>query len=260
MKLHYRTYGESSSKSLVILHGLFGLGDNWVSLARKLAKDYFVVVPDHRNHGLSPQSDDFTLELMSSDLAELIQDLNLENPVILGHSMGGKVAMHYVLEHQDDVSGLIVADISTRASYVRPEHKAIVDQFLNLDLSNFQNIQEIQSYLVENMSSPKLGFMVLKNIKREGNSFVWKLNIEGIYQNLYSVLAELDNEESYMNAVFFIRGGASDYIQEEDIAELHKNFPYAEVKTIENASHWLHADDPETFLDYVNQYLKLIRY
>lgn len=260
MKLHYKAYGDSSHKCILILHGLFGLGDNWVSIARKLAQTYYVVVPDHRNHGMSPHSDDFSLQKMSEDLGYLIEDLSLNQPLLLGHSMGGKVAMHFTLHNPDLVSGLIVADISTKESYVRPEHKEIVNQFMALDLSKFQNLQNLQSYLLNEMPNPKLAFMVLKNIRREGDKLSWKLNTLGITQNLESVLSALDIDDSYMNAVLFIRGGASDYIQDEDIAELQSNFPYAEVKTIDGASHWLHADNPELFYSYVIDYTKLIRF
>jgi pimeloyl-ACP methyl ester carboxylesterase len=260
MELHYKAYGEPSSKSIIILHGLFGLGDNWVSIARKLSSQYYVVVPDHRNHGLSPHTNDFSLSLMASDVKMLMESLGLSKPVVLGHSMGGKVAMHFALEYPDLISGLIVADISTKESYVRPEHQQIIDQFSELPLDSFSSLQEIQNHLITHLPSPKLAFMVLKNIKRKGDTFLWKLNVQGILNNISSIMQSIESDESYMNAVSFIKGGDSDYILEEDVAELQKNFPFAEVKTIKKASHWLHADNPEAFLMYVNEYLQLIRY
>ncbi|HQQ11758.1 MAG TPA: alpha/beta fold hydrolase [Bacteroidales bacterium] len=128
MKLFFRRYGRKGDQPLIILHGLFGISDNWVTFGRRIADEGFdVIIPDQRNHGLSPHSDVFNYLALTDDLTELIEDEQIINPILLGHSMGGKVAMRFTLEFPELVNRLIVVDISLKAYGDRPNHRNIIE-------------------------------------------------------------------------------------------------------------------------------------
>jgi len=254
MELFYREFG-SSNQTLVILHGLFGMSDNWVGLAKKFAETHHVVVPDLRNHGRSPHSPEFSLELMIEDLDELFQKLNIKNPILLGHSMGGRLAMNYCLESPEKVSKLIVADMSLRKGKLRPEHKAILGALSLVNLSNKKSYAEIERALSRFVKNKRRLQFVLKNIIKTDKGFVWKLNPGALVKNIGNVMPELVSENRYTSPTLFIRGGASDFVLEKDEAAIYEHFPNARIATMEGASHWLHADNPEEFARLVNEIL-----
>lgn len=255
MKLFYRTYGDSS-QCLVILHGLFGMSDNWVGIARKLSEKFTVIIPDLRNHGNSPDSEVFDFECMVEDLDELFDELKIENPIILGHSMGGKLAMKYTELGRREVKKLIVVDISMRNNTIREEHLAIIDSInsTNLDLCN--SVKEIESFLKINLQQDHLVLFVLKNIKRNlDGKYEWKLNLTGIEPNLNQIVGGFTLDSIYENNTLFIRGGNSDYILDSDIEPIKLQFPKALFRTIPAAGHWVHADNPTEFLTVVSEFL-----
>ena len=254
MELFYREFG-AGNQHLVILHGLFGMSDNWVGLAKKFALTHHVIVPDMRNHGRSPHSPDFNLELMMNDLDELFQKLNIYNPILLGHSMGGRLAMNYSLANTESVSKLIVADISLRKGEIRPEHKAILGALSQINLSNKSSYAEIEEDILLFITNKRRLQFVLKNIVKTDKGFGWKLNPDAIIRNISSIMPELKSENRFTKPTLFIRGGASDFVLEKDKPAIYEHFPNARIETMEGASHWLHADKPEEFVQLVKEFL-----
>lgn len=256
MKLFSIEIGSENKQSLIILHGLFGLSDNWYSIGKELSKNYRVIIPDLRNHGKSPESKEFGFEEMSGDLMELLKEKNIKNPILLGHSMGGKLAMYFTLKNQFDIKALIIADMHLRESQLRKEHYQIIDSIKETNPNEFSSYSEIKKHLANKMDNKKIAQLLLKNIKRDDNKYSWKLAIEYIEPNLKNISIPIDNDDAYYEAALFIKGGNSNYIIDTDKAQIEKVFPYSEIKEIPKASHWLHADNPKMFLEIVQNFLK----
>jgi pimeloyl-ACP methyl ester carboxylesterase len=256
MDLHKITLGNKENQSLIIIHGLFGLSDNWYSIGKKLAENYFVIIPDMRNHGKSPDSESFGIEEMASDLKELISQNELEKPIILGHSMGGKIAMHFALNQPESISSLIVVDMHTRESELRDEHFKIADCIKNTKLENFKSYSEISKHLEKEIGNKKIAQLMLKNIGKVSNNYKWKLNIENIEKNFQNITKSIETENSFYEASLFIKGGDSNYILESDKPLIEALFPYSEIVKIPGASHWVHADKTEEFMDIISDFLK----
>ncbi len=254
MNLFYREYG-TGDKYLIILHGLFGMSDNWVGLAKKFAETHHIIIPDLRNHGLSPHSSDFSISLILEDLDTLFLKLGIVNPVLLGHSLGGRIAMNYCLENEGKVPKLIVADMSLKAGKLRPEHETIMGAINSIELSKMHSISDIETELFKTISNTRRVQFVLKNIKRIETGYGWKLNFKSLINHIPDIMPELKSNNRYESPSLFIRGGASDYILKEDEAAIFKHFPNANIETIEGASHWLHADNPQKFVKLVTDFL-----
>jgi len=254
MKLFCRQFG--SGPPMVILHGLFGISDNWVSMARVLGGQYTVYVPDLRNHGQSPHSTMFNFNVLEDDLLELTEEYNLENIVLMGHSLGGKTSMYFALHHPQKIKKLVIVDISLRKSGVNTEHQALIDAMLGVDFSKVSARFDVEKHLVEKVPSRKIRQFLLKNVYwRDNKTLDWRLNLKAINENLLNVFETADIRSQYTGPVLFIRGGHSDYIRDEDIAELKNKFPGAVVKTIPGAGHWVHSDSPGEFLEALRAFL-----
>lgn len=254
MELFYREFGREKPDKLIILHGLFGMSDNWVTLAKQFAESYHVIVPDLRNHGRSPHSDEFSFELMMDDLTELMQKLEINHYTLLGHSMGGRLAMMYALEHPGRIDRLIVADMSLRKGKIRPEHKAILSVLSLVNLKDKKSYYEIEKTLKRFIRNERRVQFVMKNIARTEEGFRWKINPGALVKNIGKIMPELESEKQYHKPTLFIRGGESDYILEKDHPAIFKHFPNARIETIEGASHWLHADRPLEFIRIVREF------
>lgn len=251
MKLHYRKLGEG--KPLIILHGLFGSSDNWQTLGRKFAEDYTVYFVDQRNHGHSPNSDDFNYDLMAADLYELIQDLGLNKVNILGHSMGGKTAIRFAVDHSDLVDKLIIADISHK-SY--PSHHDQILKGLNeIDLSAIKSRGGADKILAKYVPEIGVRQFLLKNLYWvEKGQLGWRINIPVLTREINKVLSLITFDKINCQTLF-IRGGKSNYILESDYDMLTEKFPNASIHSIEESGHWLHAEAPEEFYNTVIQFL-----
>ncbi len=249
MKLFFRRYGEVGNQPLIILHGIFGNSDNWVSYGKRIADEGFdVIIPDQRNHGLSPHSDVFNYLAMTDDLVELIESENIHQPIILGHSMGGKVAMLFTLEYPELVKKLVVVDISLKAYGVRSQHLRFIEAMQSVDFTIYKSRQAIDDFLKQQIKEMRIRQFLMKNLHwREKDNLEWRLNLEGIGNNLDQMFDAIDTSVVFDNPALFIRGGASDYILAEDYPDIRTNFPQAEIITIEAASHWVHAEAPEQF-------------
>ncbi len=244
MKLFYRTLGEG--EPLFILHGLFGSSDNWMSLGRKFAKHFQVVIVDQRNHGQSPQSDDWDYDVMAADIHHLATELGFNEIILLGHSMGGKVGIAIADKYPGFLKRLIVADIAPKYYPIR--HRIFIDGLSSINLEQLESRQEADIQLANYIPEPGIRQFLLKNLDRDHvNGYSWKINLKVIGNHLENVGAATIPVEKITIPVLFIRGINSNYVTDEDILEIRKHFTNSKVESIGNAGHWLHAEQPEAF-------------
>ncbi len=254
MKLFYRKFGEGPP--LIILHGLYGSSDNWVTIARSLSDIFTVYLPDQRNHGQSPHSEIHDYDSMRDDLFELVTDLKLKKIFLAGHSMGGKTAISFAIRWPEMIYGLLIADISPFTSEKSNsrgynQHLKILSTILSLDLSMIKSRAEAELFLKKNIEEEKVRGFILKNLGRiDGNGFAWKLNAPSLLDNLDRIMEPIDMKEAMVQPVtgfpvIFLRGSDSDYLPPEDINGIRKVFPAAEFHEIAGSGHWVHADRPD---------------
>ena len=241
---------------MVILHGLFGMSDNWDTLARRFASSGFdVIVPDQRNHGRSGHSQAHSYLAMADDLLEMLDELSLDKIILLGHSMGGKTAMQFSLEHHDRVKKLVVADISPDSGS-HNQHNELINIMLSVPLHELSSRQQVEKLLEEKIQSERIRLFLLKNIYwKDKTNLGWRVNLEVISDKLDEVFRTIDHPFSYMKPTLFLRGELSPYISESDNPRIRELFPLATIETIKNASHWLHADNPDDFFNAVLQFM-----
>jgi pimeloyl-ACP methyl ester carboxylesterase len=254
MKLFYREFG--NGPYLIILHGLFGSSDNWVSIAKKLSDSYTVILPDQRNHGNSPHSDIHTYESMRDDLYELTETLSIDKFFLAGHSMGGKTAVAFALKWPEMLNGLLIADISPFRVEDKDRtefnvHEKILKAMLTLDLSKISKREEaVEALRQYDLPEYTIGF-ILKNLQRTGKkSFLWKINPTALLSNMDNILKGVERSSVFSNQVtgfpvIFLKGEKSTYLSQEDFNDIRKMFPAAEFTEIKNAGHWVHSDNPE---------------
>ena len=254
MNLFFRKTGDG--KPVVILHGLFGMTDNWQSFAKSLAnKGYAVFTIDLRNHGQSFHNETFNYRVMAEDLYQFFSDEKIDNPSIIGHSMGGKTAMQYAFLHEDQINRLVVVDIAPR--YYLPHHHAVLEALKAVDLSKIKSRKEAESVL----DIFKLDFgtkqFLLKNLfwKTETN-LAWRFNLPVIEKNIEEVGKEITSQEPFIKPALFIRGDQSNYIKDSDLEHIKMLFPVAKLITAPKAGHWVHADNPGWLLEEVLVFLK----
>ena len=249
MELFFRKFGHEGDQPLIILHGLFGVSDNWVTFARRIAMEGFeVFIPDQRNHGQSPGSGNFNYLALTDDLFEFIDEHEIEQPMLLGHSMGGKVVMHFSLKNPELIKKLVVVDITLKAYPPRTQHKQIIRAIRQINLDGMKNRRQVEDQLVAIIADQRIRQFVLKNLHRNAqNHFEWRLNIDGIETNLDDMFDAIQTKETFNKPALFIKGGVSDYILLEDFDAIRKNFPHAEIVTIAGSSHWVHVEAPERF-------------
>ncbi len=257
MELFYRDFGKPGDKTLIILHGLFGMSDNWMSIARLLAdKGFYVLAPDQRNHGRSGHSKVFNYTAMVDDLFEFMDARGVGSSYLLGHSMGGKTAMQFSLDYPELTDGLIVADISPAKSSHGSAHTTIIDSLLEIGVENYGSRREVAKALAGIVENDRLRMFLQKNLYRKDKSSLgWRINLEAVRDNLDEVFSPVSHDTTFKKEVLFLRGGRSDYIPDDDIDLIKKIFPRSSVRTIEGASHWLHAEKPREFLQEVVSFL-----
>lgn len=255
MQLAYRKYGEG--QPLLILHGLFGQSDNWNTLAKRFGDQGFEVYTiDQRNHGLSPHSDVFTYEAMADDIHEFIETRQLQNPILLGHSMGGKTAMFFALKYNGVLNKLLVADMSPRA--YEPHHDAVLEALNKVDFSTITTRKEAEAVLSQYISDFGTKQFLLKNIywvDDASGKMNWRFNLPVITKNYKQILAEVPHAVSEVNTLF-LRGEKSSYVTNIDLPEIESRFPNYQLQTIANAGHWVHAEQPDAFFNDVIRFIK----
>ena len=254
MKLFYKKTGEG--KPLIILHGLFGLSDNWATLSKTFSeKGFCCYLIDQRNHGKSPHSENFTYELMAEDLLELMNDEKINTAEIIGHSMGGKTAMFFALKHSDRIRKMIIADMSPK--YYAPHHQVIFAALKSIDILNLTSRKEAEEKLRNALSDEATIQFLLKNLYwREDKRLAWRFGFLEIEKNVEEIGKALTADSVINIPVLFLRGERSGYITKSDEIEIKRIFPLAEIKTVPDAGHWIHAENPGGFMEMVLEYLK----
>lgn len=252
MDLYYHSRG--NGKVLIILHGLFGNSDNWQSLARRFSEHYRVITVDQRNHGRSFHHDQFNYDVMSEDLENLFHSMNLQEAILIGHSMGGKTAMKFALKNPSKVDKLIVVDIAPK--YYPVHHDKIIDALCDLDIGKFEKREELDQELAESISNFAVRQFLLKNVVRDNkNRLKWRINLPVIKKNLEKVGEEIKGPGVFEKSTLFIAGALSNYIDVEDEPAIKNLFPKATFAYFKNAGHWIHADAPDTFFDLVTSFI-----
>ena len=250
MKLFSRKHG-TKGQDLIIIHGLFGMSDNWNTIGKKFSKYCKVHLIDLRNHGRSPHSDQFNYNVMCDDITEYIIDNKISNPIILGHSLGGKVAMKFAFESPKKIDKLIVADISPR-QYNTDFHMNLLKVLYKLPLEDFNKRDEILQALSLYLDNKGIILFLMKNLYRnEDNKFAWRFNIHVLLEKIDNI-QEADFITGTCNVpTHFIRGANSDYINSTDELIINKYFSDFSIATIDRSGHWIHADEPEHFYNEV---------
>jgi esterase len=253
MRLHFQRQGDGFP--LVILHGLLGSLDNWETVSRKLGEPYQVLAVDQRNHGRSPHSEVFNYDAMVEDLREFLEEQRIHRAHVMGHSMGGKTAMHFALRHPELVEKLIVVDMAPKA--YAPRHEPIFEALSSVDLKAFRERSAVGEALATSIPDTAMRQFLLKNVGRdEAGAFRWKMNLPVIRRNYNGLNLAMESDRTFDGPTLFIKGGLSDYIEAGDVALINQLFPRATFKTVEKAGHWVHADAPEKLVKIVFDFLR----
>ena len=273
MKLFFRQAGHG--QPLLILHGLFGSSDNWYSLSKVFAEKYTVYTIDQRNHGQSPHSDDFNYKLLTEDLAAFMIENTIVNPIVIGHSMGGKTAMNLAIKNPNTIEKLIVVDIAPKAYPVHHDH--ILDGLTAIPLSSIQSRNEAEAILAEYVDEADVRQFLLKNLSRDSEGrFIWKINLAAIEQHIeeigagmqyegifdhsrrrppyHGIGAGMQYEGIFDKSTLFVKGAKSNYFKPGDDQLITNYFPQAKIETL-NTGHWVQAEDPKGFIKMVFDFI-----
>ncbi|CAO3430112.1 alpha/beta fold hydrolase [Azospirillum doebereinerae] len=255
LPLTYLEAGEANGGTpLLVLHGLFGSARNWQTLARRFAESRRVYALDLRNHGGAPWADSMTYEAMADDVLRFLDDRGFARAAVIGHSMGGKVAMTLALKHPDRVERLVVVDIAPTA-YTHT-HAPFVAAMKAADLEGRTRRPEIESQLVEAVPEAPLRSFLMQNLVLEEGKFAWRINLDAIGGAMADLIGYPDlGDARYDGPTLFIGGTKSDYILPEHHDLIRRRFPKAEISMIEGAGHWLHAERPEEFAGLIERFV-----
>lgn len=247
---------EGSGKPLLIIHGFLGMSDNWKTLGAQFASDGFQVHSlDLRNHGRSFQSDEFSYELMAQDVFEYCQFHKLEKINIIGHSMGGKVAMLFATMHPELIDKVIVADIGPK--FYAPHHQDILAGLNAVDFSKKPSRNEVEEILSSYISDFGTRQFLMKNLYwKEPGQLAFRFNLDVFNKKIDQIGKQLEADLISEKPTLFIRGGKSNYILDSDFENIKRHFPNATLETIPNVGHWLHAENPTMFYQLSSSFLK----
>ena len=246
---------EGSGKPLLIIHGFLGMSDNWKTLGTLYASEGFQVhLLDLRNHGRSFHSHDFNYQVMSNDVLDYCRANGIENTSIIGHSMGGKVAMFFATQHPEMIDKLIIADIGPK--YYKPHHQDILTGLNAVDFSQKPDRNQVDEILKNDVPDFGTRQFLMKNLYWvEPGQLSFRFNLEIFNQKIEGIGEALPQEAVFSNPTLFIRGGNSRYILDEDLENIKQHFPTAILITIPNVGHWLHAENPKVFFEQTLEFL-----
>ena len=254
MLLHSNILGEG--KPFVILHGFLGMSDNWKTIGQKLSENGFQVhLIDQRNHGQSFHSDEFNYDVLVEDLKVYCETNNLNDILLLGHSMGGKTAMLFAAKHPNLISKLLVADISPR--FYPVHHDSILKGLSALNFDVIKSRGEAEEMLSNYVSDLGTRQFLLKNLYWiEKGKLALRMNLDVLKEEISEIGEPLPSQARFEKETLFLKGDRSEYIGDEDESIIKNHFPNAKIITISNAGHWLHAENPEDFFDAVIKFIK----
>lgn len=252
LQLHVRESGNTDGKKLIFLHGLFASLQNWQSIVKLLLDDFHIFNLDLPNHGGSPHSKKFTFEECVDSVLAFMQNQNLNSANLIGHSLGGKIAMLIALQYPELVSKLIVEDIAPKA--YPPWFAPIMRTMAELNLNQISSRKEADEHLSQNIEDKDLRAFLLTNLQRSEDGFKWRVHLDALISGGPAISGfpqlELKNELPAL----FIAGGNSPYIQTEDHSIITEYFPSAQVEVIKGADHWVHAREPQLFAEKIKNF------
>ncbi len=239
---------------LIILHGLFGMGDNWATLSNQYKEHGFACyLIDQRNHGRSFHSEEFNYTVMAEDLHKWMQHEKIDKANLIGHSMGGKTAMFFATKYETLIHKLVIADIAPR--YYTPHHDSILAALKSMHTETMTSRKEAEEQLRISIHDEETLQFLLKNLYwTEEKKLAWRFGLNGIEKNIDRI-GEAMPDKKVGVPTLFLRGEKSGYITSEDELEIHKRFQHVKIETITNAGHWLHAENPNEFLQRTLQFL-----
>ncbi len=254
MKLFFRQTG-NTGPAIVILHGLFGSSDNWLTTSKTIAaRGYQVFAVDQRNHGQSPRAEEQDYIHMAADLRQFLIDQQLDQPIFLGHSMGGKTVMQYAMAYPGTFSKLVVVDIAPR--FYPVHHRDIISGLKAIDLASLTSRTEADAILSRYEPLAAVRQFLLKNLYRTPTGgFDWRINLPVIERELNDVGQALTNPRIVTEPTLFIRGSESSYITDEDMPAIRHIFSNVRIETIQGAGHWLQAEKPVEFVDVLMKFI-----
>ncbi len=252
VELAYEEYGDGANPPLIILHGFFASSRNWRQIAKRLAEYHHIYLLDLRNHGLSPHNPEMDYQTMSADLQFFMDLHNIQTANIMGHSMGGKVAMWFALNHAEKIQNLIVADISP-VSYQHSFDKTI-QTLKAIPLSQISNRKQADDFLAKEISELSYRQFLLQNLILIDGQYSWRIDLDIFYHtaNNISGFPSTESLPLFNDKVLFIMGGNSNYL---NIQAIDACFPNTVISSIEDANHWLHVEKPDEFCKQVNSFL-----
>ncbi|MEJ2608774.1 MAG: alpha/beta fold hydrolase [Candidatus Thiodiazotropha sp.] len=255
VSLYYRELGDRSKPTLCLLHGLFGSSSNWMGITKLLQEEYHIIVPDLRNHGRSEHRSEMDYAVMTEDVLALIGRLDLQNVYLLGHSMGGKVAMRAALIQPEWIGKLVVADI---APVTYAERFALIFQGLSsLSLNQLKNREQAYQHLAKSVREPSVRDYLLQNLVKQRSGWGWRFNLPVLQHAMPSLAAFPDAQQrSYPGDVLFLHGERSDYITDAAQPVIQALFPHHRRRVLNGTGHWLYAEQPHLFAQAVRYFLK----
>ena len=255
MDIHLNYKLKGSGKPIIILHGLFGMLDNWNSIGSQLAKNYATYLVDQRDHGRSSKSKEFAYNLLARDLKIFCEEHGLEKVNLIGHSMGGKTAMTFANEYPEMIDKLMVVDIAPKE--YKGGHEYIFEAILSVPLAQITKRSEVDEHLSDRIKNKGVRQFLMKNLtrKKEGG-FEWKANFQLLFDSYDEIKGMPTLQKGNELEVLFIKGGLSDYISQEDETSIQEYFPNARVETFSNAGHWVHAEQPKMLIDSIYSFFQ----
>lgn len=252
MQLYFKKFSELG-EPVVILHGLFGNNGNWASFARDLAEYYQIYGMDLRNHGRSSWSDDHGYSALAEDVLETLDAIGLPQINLIGHSMGGKVAMQLALDHPERIHKLVVVDMAP-VTYPKGDDPAL-QAMLGVDFDRAGSRKEISAAMAKMVQPQAVIDFLLTNLQRgKDGRYFWRCNIAVLAEQLTEIKGWAAQTSAFGGSALFVRGGESDYVLPEYTETINAQFPQAQITTIEGAGHWLHSEKPEAFFEIIQAY------
>ena len=253
MNLNFKSIG--SGFPLIILHGLLGSLDNWQSIAKQFGEHFEVFIIDQRDHGRSPHTPEFSYALLVTDIREFMQQQGIDRAHFIGHSMGGKVAMHLALEHPERVAKLIVVDVAP-VEY-EDRHSDVFKALFAVDLRTLGSRQQAEGTLRSILGNDEstVQFLMKGLYRDDDNRFQWRFDVQALYDAYDEISSGIESDKPFEGDTLFIKGEKSEYINASNFSEIIDLFPNNQLVEIAGAGHWVHAENPVQFTDAVLKFL-----
>jgi len=256
VKLHFKlSKAKETSPWLLLIHGLFGSADNLAGVRRYFEETYNIISIDLPDHGLSPWTEHFTFNATVDSIIALLNHLEVKQTAVVGHSLGGKIAMQLALTHPDRITHLVVADIAP-VKY-KHRHQEVFDGLKKVPLSTISGRKDAQLAMSEHVKEPGVQQFLLKSLyQTDEGAWQWHFNLDGLISSYSHIIDWPQSNHQFTGVTLFIKGGESDYINASHREAIAKYFPNAKAHIIEGTGHWLHAEKPDAFNAVIARTLK----